>query len=86
MKNLDHRKYLDHKIIDSITHHIQFYSEYEEIKIRTIDYLSTFSNELLIRRLTQSTIEFQNKTIPIIVMECRADLKSIKGFINYLVH
>lgn len=78
-------RYLDHIIIDEVTHKIQFDAKWEELKIRTIDYLSIYSNQLLIRHLSQKSFIFEGNEIQVIVMECRCDKFALKNFLNYLV-
>ncbi len=78
-------KYIEHIIKDEITHHIQFRYNDQDAKIKTIDYLSTYSNQLLIRKIYTIPVTFQSEKFTAIVMECRCDIKCIKNFTNYLV-
>ena len=79
-------QYLDHKIIDEITHHIKFEYADDQKKIKTIDYLAMYSNHMLIRNVTNIIVNFDGREFTAINMECRGDLKAIKSFINYLLN
>lgn len=79
-------RYIDHTIIDQITHQVKFEYTDDQVKIRTIEYLSIYSNTMLIRNLFTIPVTFQGREFTAIVMECRCDLKAIKSFINYLVN
>lgn len=78
--------YLDHKIIDEITHHIIFDKHCNLFKIGVIDYLSIYSNRLLIRSMHTGKVIFQGEEIETIILECRCDLRELKNFINYLLN
>ena len=78
-------RYIDHTMIDSITHHIKFDEADDQIKIRTIQYLAVYSNHMLIRNFKTIPVNFQGRELTAIVMECRCDQKCIKNFLNFLV-